>query len=240
MPRGDIKFSIVFPTRERVDLLKKILDSIKETVSDEHRIEVLIAVDDDDKVTREFIDSSPGYYFVRWHIVRRSLNFSRDYYSYLAKQSLGKWIIAVNDDGRFETPNWDLIAEQTLNEYIKDGPNVVHGWIEDNLGKYRAKGHGKYCCFPLIGRDGFLALGCVFPDRIPTWGADIWMRKLYDNIERVVEIPMFINHYCHHNGTRDQDPVSKRIMNNQVGYDVTPTYGEINALSAAMRPKVSA
>lgn len=230
-----MKFTIVFPTRERVELLKTILNSIKSTVSNERDIEVLIAVDDDDTTTLDYIKTNPGFYFVKWHVVRRSLNFSRDYYSFLARKGTGKWIIACNDDGRFDTPNWDLLAEKTLNDYIGDGPNVVHGWIEDGLGNYRAKGHGKYCCFPLIGRDGFNALDAVFPARIPTWGADIWIRKLYDNIDRVVELPMTISHNCYHNKTREQDHINKHVQNNQVGYDINPTYEEINSLAGAMR-----
>ncbi|RTL04669.1 glycosyltransferase family 2 protein [Candidatus Dependentiae bacterium] len=227
-------FTIVFPTRGRLQLLEKILDSILFNTANLANIEVLIAIDSDDLETQEFFQNKL-YCFVKTHIVERSLNFSRDYYSYLAKQGTGKWIIACNDDARFETKDWDLIAERVLNEYIGTGANIVHGWIEDNLNEYRAKGHGKYCCFPLIGRDGFEALGYVFPERIPTWGADIWIRKLYDNVDRVVDLPITIAHYCHHNNTREQDDISIRIANNQVGFDVEPTYNEINALLKGLR-----
>ncbi len=231
-----MNFSIVLPSRERPALLRTLLDSIALTTKDIENVEVLIAIDEDDTVNKEFFAQNK-WGFVQVFEVKRSLNFSRDYYNFLARKTTGKWIIACNDDATFFTPHWDFIAAKVLNEFVGKGPNVVHGWIQDNLGKWRAPGHGDYCCFPLFGRDGFEAMGQrVFPDRIPTWGADIWTKKLYDHVERVVHLPMTIDHACHHNFTREQDAVSRRIMENQVPFDVEPTYDEINCLIRAMRP----
>lgn len=231
----DKKFTIVFPTRERIILLDKILNSIKLTTANSSEIEVLIAIDSDDVKTKLYFERH-YFDFVKVFHVKRSLNFSKDYYNFLARLGTGKYIIAVNDDAVFESAGWDIIAWDILEEYIGEGPNIVHGWIADGLDGYRATGHGEYCCFPLIGREGFNALdGMIFPDRIPTWGADIWMRKIYDTIDRIVKIPITIRHYCHHNKTRDQDAISKRIANNQVPFDINPRYEEINALIAVLR-----
>ncbi len=231
------KFTIVFPTRERIELLNALLLSIESKTKNLNDIEVLIAVDNDDQGTLLFLANKWAHHpWVVPYAVQRSLNFSRDYYSYLARAGTGKWIIACNDDAEFQTQDWDVAAAATLSEYIGDGPNVVMGWIEDRLGEdFRAKGHGKYCCFPLIGRDGFNALDAVFPERIPTWGADIWIRKLYDNIKRVVEVPIVISHNCYHNKTRAEDHINKHVQENQVGYDVTPAYSEINPLLKMLR-----
>lgn len=225
------KFTIVFPSRERPILLRKILDSITKNTFSHDDIEVLIAIDNDD----HSYDNFEFPFFVQIFRVKRSLNFSRDYYSFLAAHGTGKWIIGCNDDGEFMTPDWDLKSSEVLDEYIGNGPNVVHGWIEDGLGNWRAKGHGKYCCFPLIGRDGFDAMGFLFPDRIPTWGADLWTRKIYDAIDRVIELPMTIKHHCYHNQTREADHINQRIMDNQIGYDFNPKYEEINILLEKLR-----
>ncbi len=226
----EIKFSIVFPTRERTDLLYKLLSSIQKNTYDLSEVEVLIAVDVDDIATQHFL-SSQNYTFVKMFLCERSLNFSRDYYSMLAQNSRGKWIITANDDCEFETPNWDLIAFRTL----KDQSGVIYGWIQDGIDGFRAQGHGNYCCFPLQGRAGFEALGYIFPSRIPTWGADIWAKALYDQIDAVVEVPITIRHFCHHNKTREQDEISKRIQNNQVPFDMRPSYDEMNRLLKAKR-----
>lgn len=228
-----MKFSILFPTRERPELLKNLLESINKNTYDHKEIEVLIAVDNDDYATFDFIISM-NLSFVTPLKVVRSLNFSRDYYTYLAKQSSGKWIICANDDCVMETPEWDRIAYDVL----KDKSGVIYGWLEDGLGGYRAKGHGNYCCFPLQGRIGFEALGYIFPSRVPTWGADIWTKNLYDQIASVVEIPITLRHYCYHNRTRDQDHISRRIASNQVHFDMRPTNDEINTLLTAMKKEM--
>ena len=225
-----MKFSIVFPTRERPLLLNALLRSIHATTHRIEDIEVLIATDEDDKITRDFLLST-HFEFVKVFYVQRSLNFSQDYYTFLAKQSTGQWIITANDDCVFETPNWDELAYGTL----MDQPSVVYGWSEDGLGEFRAHGHGEYCCFPLQGRGGFEALGYIFPSRIPTWGADLWAKKLYDQIDSVVKLPIVVRHFCHHNNTREQDEVNKRIANNQIHFDIRPTYDEINILLRALK-----
>jgi len=223
-----MNFSIVFPTRERPHLLKKLLYSIADNTEDLSKVEVFIAIDEDDMTDYEVLEA---FSFVKYFRVKRSLNFSKDYYSFLAKQSTGQWVIAVNDDCVFETPNWDSLAYEVL----KDKPGVIYGWSEDGLGEYRAHGHGNYCCFPLQGRAGIEAMGCFFPARIPTWGADIWIKGLYDQVQAVVHLPITIRHFCHHNKTREQDDISKRIASHQVGFDVRPTYEEVNLLLKAKR-----
>lgn len=227
-----MNFSIVFPTRQRTHLLKPLLESIEKNTEDLDGVEVLIAVDEDDYTTQEFLYGA-DFPLVKMFIVKRSLNFSLDYYTYLAKQSSGRWIITINDDCIFETKNWDLLAYEVL----KDKPGVIYGWSEDGIGEYRAHGHGNYCCFPLQGRDGFEALGYIFPPRIPTWGADIWAKNLYDQVRSVVELPITIKHYCHHNRLREQDEVNKHIQNNQVQYDIRPGYDEVNKLLKALRER---
>lgn len=233
------KFTIVFPTRERVELLDRLLKSIQLNTNNLDAIEVIIAVDTDDHKSKLYYNSrGVKYGFVKLFVVKRSLNFSRDYYNFLAAQGTGRWIIACNDDAEFATKDWDVMAEYTLNKYIGDTANVVYGWIDDDFKESnRAAGHGKYCCFPLIGREGFNALGYVFPPSIPTWGADIWMCRLYNTIDRAVVLPIQIKHLCHHNQTREQDHISKRIAQNQVDFDITPRYSEVNSLLEALRTK---
>ena len=235
-PKGEqkMKFSIIFPTRERTQLVTNLLRSIRQTTANIQEIEVLIAVDTDDTRSFDCIRHlcCP---FVKVYQVPRSLNFSRDYYSFLARQSSGQWIITANDDCVFETPNWDVLAYDVL----KDKPGVIYGWIQDGIEGYRAQGHGNYCCFPLQGRAGYEALGYIFPSRVPTWGADIWAKNLYDQVDSVVELPITLMHYCHHNKTRDQDEISKRIAMNQVPFDMRPNYDEVNKLLAALRKEMS-
>lgn len=225
------KFSIVFPTRERPKLLLALLESLVKNTNNLSEIEVLTATDDDDKTDYEFLKS---YSFVQHFVVKQSLNFSEHYYNFLAAHSSGEWIITGNDDCQFETKNWDWLAFNALNSRSR----VIYGWIEDNLGKYRARGQGDYCCFPLFGRKGYEALGYIFPSRIPTWGCDIWASNLYKQINSRIVLPIKIHHYCYHNMTRAQDHLNKRIGQNQVNYTTRPIRQEVEALMKTMnRPE---
>ena len=232
MPPGTedgIRFSIIFPSRERIELLGLLLESIATTTDNLNSIEVLIAVDDDDTPTSEYLSTAPYNFFKFWK-VQRSMNFSKDYYNFLAAQSTGRWIICANDDARFETKHWDTLSYDIL----KDLPSVIYGYCEDGLHGFRARGGGRYCCFPLQGRGGYNALGFIFPNRIPVWGADMHCRLLYDQVGSTVELPITIRHYCHHNKTRAQDGVSLRIAQNQVPYQIRSEQREVSALMAAL------
>lgn len=236
------KFSIIFPTRERPKLLDQLLSSICTTTACLDDVEVLIAYDKDDEATKQYIRRC-GWKFPVWIECERSLNFSRDYYSKLAKMSRGQWLMIINDDTKFKTPDWDMKAGAVLSAYVGIGPNVVYGWVEDELGRNRLTEFNNYTCFPILGWEGVQALGFVFPERIPMWGADIWCRDLYGEVDRVVKVPITIAHICHHNKTREQDHVNKRVQANShqaTPAVMQPTYDEINKILQALESKNAA
>ena len=224
-----MNFSIIFPTRERTELLKKCLESIDQNTEDTDRIEVLLAIDDDDKRTDYgFLED---YSFVRAFRVRRSVNFSKDYYNFLASQSRGKWIICANDDCQFETSCWDSVAYNIL----KDRSNVIYGFINDGMDGFRVKHYGKYCSFPLQGREGYNVLGYIFPDRIPIWGSNLWVKALYEQIGSVVELPILVKHYTHRNKTRSIDHINEQITRKYMFYKSDSTEEEYEKLLNAFK-----
>jgi len=236
-----IDFSIILPSRDRQRLLTNLLRSIEKNTGYLNKVEVLVAYDNDDGAMESYAywakeNIGP---WVKFYDVPRSSNFSKDYYTYLYNQSSGRWVIACNDDAEFITPNWDIEAKKALGDYIKSGPNVVYGWIEDELGTSRMTQFGDYCCFPLLGRDGVDSLGYYFSDAVPIWGADIWLQKLYKNVSKVCKIPFTIKHISHHNGLREQDELNKRLasINAKIQCSMQPTYEEINNLICAIKPE---
>lgn len=230
------KFSIIFPTRERPGLLDRLLKSIVATTKNINDIEVLVAYDTDDIVTKSYI-SQYREMPVTWVECKRSKNLSRDYYSHLSKIADGRWIVIINDDVEFKTKNWDVIADRILSKAVGLGPDIIYGSVEDDLGKNRKTEFNDYTCFPILGKEGVDALGFVFPERIPMWGADIWCRYIYGMVKRTVSIPIRISHICHHNGTREQDHVNLRVQveSKLAQADVHPTAAEVNKLRGAIR-----
>ena len=114
---NQIDFSIIFPSRDHQGLLFNLLTSLSNNTKYLSRIEVLIAIDECDPNMQEFAKTH-AFTFVKFFTVKRSLNFSRDYYNYLYKQSQGRWIIACNDDSEFLTKEWDAQAKAALEKYI--------------------------------------------------------------------------------------------------------------------------
>ena len=50
--------SILLPTRERTQLVEKSIKSLLDLATDPSNIEILIAYDDDDQLSREYFNSS--------------------------------------------------------------------------------------------------------------------------------------------------------------------------------------
>lgn len=222
-----MNFSILLPSRERPELLKSLLNSIKDTTEDLERIEVLLAIDDDDRTDYSFLDR---YDFVRSFKVRRSINFSKDYYNFLVSKSTGKWIICCNDDSKFETNCWDSTAYSVLS----NRSSLIYGFINDGMDGYRVNHYGEYCSFPLQGRGVYETLGYVFPDRIPIWGANLWTKYLYEEIGSWVKLPILIKHYTHRNKTRSIDHINEQIVRKYAFVRPQPTRAEIDKMRIAM------
>lgn len=224
------KISLIFPSRGRVQLLRRLLESIEKTTRRGDGVEVLVAVDRDDAETMMVVDCFSGVgVAVRGYWVDRSVNFSRDYYNFLYGKSVGRWVMAINDDAVFETDGWDEVVRESL-----AGRDVVYGVIEDCLGDAKLPTMGEYSCWPLLGRGGVDVLGYFFPERIPTWGADIWAAKLYRRAGAVVPVPVVIRHVCHHNGLRERDEINVRVGNNAGVYSAEPTGDEVGKIMRAI------
>lgn len=201
-------FSILFPTRERLPLLESLLASIATNTSG--AVEVLAAVDDDDRITLPALARlRKQYLFARFVVGQRQTNFSEGYYNRMAREASGDYLIACNDDCEFMTPGWDKIARDLLEEYLSDKPDrICYGWVEDDLPNRPAG----YSCFPLLTKEAVKALGWYFPPTITTWRADFYLWEIFKMAQRICDLSAIrIAHKCFHNGTRERDNVSHRV-----------------------------
>jgi hypothetical protein len=103
------KISILLPTRKRVKLLKRSVDSLADYASDKNNVEILIAYDKDDTDTKNFLKTDWAEVSVKAFEFERCgyLNIHK-YYNALAEKAEGDWLFIWNDDAKMLTKNWDL------------------------------------------------------------------------------------------------------------------------------------
>jgi len=107
-----MKISIICPTRKRTQDATRLLDSINETATDLHNVEVVFVIDDDDLESRNcFSNINEKYVFDIKHVVVPRLEHI---FSDLANQALpicsGELFMGIGDDGVFRTKNWDQLT----------------------------------------------------------------------------------------------------------------------------------
>jgi hypothetical protein len=127
--------SLLLPTRGRPAELVQSLRSVRDTVDDPSRVEVIVWADDDDAATHREIDSiasgkHPGLGSliksdpVAWNrdklppagqlqvypiVGPRGRGYAdlHRFYNVMANHAGGSWLILWNDDARMVTPGWD-------------------------------------------------------------------------------------------------------------------------------------
>lgn len=107
--------SVLLPTRQRTNLVKRSLHSIATTAQDPTQIEVLVAYDNDDAESQDFFCSQEWPQWLTEHgmsgqafaVPRWGYRSLHEYYNYLARYSKGSWLLMWNDDAMMETDWWD-------------------------------------------------------------------------------------------------------------------------------------
>ena len=227
------KFSVIIHSRERVTLLENLLISIQATTTNKADIEVIVAYDFDDTPTaarvslwsERFKDLS-----VQFHGRVRSKQLNKDYINWMTKNfTSGKYIWGVNDDVLFQTPNWDVLAWDLLEAYLKDKPDgVVYGQTDD--GTLNKPAIGIFSCFPIISKVAADAMGGFFDDEFWSWNADIAVYYVYERLGRIIDLrdTIKVEHLTHHHGTNkraiDSIGINMRDLHNECGAWGPDTY----------------
>ena len=188
-----IELSIIFPFRERLDYFHTLMQSLIRTTTQPSRIEILIAVDDDDQIVLEQIDALQEIYFefrILFFVRPRSVNFIKNYWNFLAEKAQGRWILAINDDSEFKTDNWDEILLTKMNaEGDRLADDILHGLIKDGINRRMEDPlFPHFSCWCLQSKEAVNALGYFYPPKYKTQGADHAVSKTYKNMGRLVSL----------------------------------------------------
>jgi hypothetical protein len=120
--------SVILPSRKRLALLQKTLDSIYSLADPKNdNFEVIIKFDLDDIASIDFIKS--------WNSKRKGITFvindrgmgwlnMVDFVEDMIDLAKGKWILNVNDDMEFLTQNWNTLLEKHLVNFKFYAPYV--------------------------------------------------------------------------------------------------------------------
>jgi hypothetical protein len=169
------KVSVLVPTRQRPERLRRMLDSYEATARRGigPHTELLLRTDDDDAVTRDFLRANPH--------TTRVLTGSRHngyaslslFFNELAAAATGDVLMLGNDDMVFKTPDWPARILEAANQY-PDGLFDI-GYRTHNATHYP---------FATISRRVVEHLGFFWPPQI-FWG-DIFWRDVMGAFGRTV------------------------------------------------------
>jgi len=189
--------SILLPTRCRVEMLEKSLDTLLSKARHPDLIELCIAYDDDDHQSIGYFNSQRWVDFKLKYRVSDNVHCVprwgyRDlhlYLNYLAGYSRGQWLFFWGDDALMETDHWDDHVQAN-----KDWIGLLH--IE-------ASNHPMDCSIlPLFHRRWVELFGCVTPvNPADSWISDICWRA---RVRKVIPVTVFHDRFENSGNNRDQ------------------------------------
>lgn len=153
--------AVLLPSRARPDRLHKTIKSTYDTATD---FEILVRLDDDDKMTLDRIDEFKQYDKVRLVIGPRERGYGslNIFYTELADMSQAEWISIMNDDAVYQGKDWDKMLARV----------PKHGFIvQPHL--YQLGGSHYYNCeggaFPFVPNGSWKPYGpAIISDPVDT------------------------------------------------------------------------
>lgn len=169
--------SILCPTRERPELVKRMMKSAIQTASGD--IEILLGIDADDK---SYLDLKPCYGEKCFYPKNRTVG---EIWNLLATRCHGDFLMMGNDDLVFQTRGWDLL----IPEY-KDG--IFVAWFDDGSPKANFR-----CAFPIVSRKWYETLGYFTPECFKFFYHDTWIHDIGKRVGRTHYISEAIVEHKH-------------------------------------------
>ncbi len=112
------KFSILIPSRKRVELLKETLLSIENQTSNKNQIEIVFGIDIDDLDTKKFLNEyqkESNISIVINEMARgKGYQDSPNRLKNMISKSSGEYLIHFADDMKIYTKNWDVILTDKI------------------------------------------------------------------------------------------------------------------------------
>jgi glycosyltransferase involved in cell wall biosynthesis len=174
--------TVLLPTRNRPHLVERSIRSLLENADDPTSIEIAVAFDQDDNLSREYLDSIAWRNLVNgqskiFETPKWGYQDLHKYYNLLAEHAAGKWLLIWNDDAIMKTQGWDSV--------IRDNADFV-GLLHMRTENYR----DKFALFPLIPRVWTEIFGCVSQSN----SNDSWIQHICLEAEAIRRIDAVVFH----------------------------------------------
>ncbi len=160
-------FSLVVPTRQRPDPLRRFLASVAETVKRPQDLEIILVVDADDpgsQAARHF-SLTVRPVVVPAGRTMASLNAAG------VAAALGRHVMLLNDDVVARTPGWDVRIRNCLRRFPDD---IVLVHVNDTLFRQRL------CTFPLVSRTFCRLAGGICPQGYARYRIDDHIEDIFN------------------------------------------------------------
>jgi glycosyltransferase involved in cell wall biosynthesis len=182
------KISILLPTRNRPDMVERLLVSIIDTAKNPPYIEISARTDVDDNLT------APVFFQFRKKIAIRNKVGDRsaihgDYWNDAWRNSTGGIVMMVGDDFIFRTKGWEAEVRKEFDKF-PDGIVLVFG--EDGIQ------HGNIATHAFISRRWTDILGYYVPMQFNVFYHDTWLTDLAQRLGRKVYRPDLVFEHNHH------------------------------------------
>lgn len=184
-----VKISILTPTRNRPQLVRRMIESFKENTVDLTSVELLFFVDSDDPQV-ETIEKifNDGYTqgFVRYIIdepCSRGKAWNR-----LAEIAYGDNLYMGNDDLVCKTKGWE---ESFLRWTLTFNDALYLLWADDGINGR------KHAAFPMVSRKWYETLGYFVPEQFLTVYPDTWLYYIAKMIGRASFVPAVMIRHLH-------------------------------------------
>jgi hypothetical protein len=164
------RISLLLPTRGRVKLVERFLQSVIAQSNHVELIEVVLCVDDDDTESHGIKSSQLA---LKTIVVPRQTMGA--YNSICLKNATGEITIAVNDDVVVRTQGWDDKV-RALDARYPDG--IYLGYGNDLF-----KGE-KVCTFPIMSRETCQALAEPYPEIYKGAFIDVHLMDIFRRLEK--------------------------------------------------------
>lgn len=186
------KTGIIIISRKRYSLLASCLESVLDNSSG--NVKIYVGCDSDDPQTKEVAKK----YGATVAVAKPSINRHQSLLSPICQHVDCDYIFNINDDVEIQTKDFDIVIQETIEEFLKDKPDrIVYGrcnesWppkyapIKKNMEEHQGF---KYACYPIMTRETVKCLGFFMPEEISNSGADIELARVFNNLRGANIVP---------------------------------------------------